>query len=451
MKHIVINQIVRAGSTSLKEIELGGKVLSTIRTLPKLQKKSDLELFFGRTSSETRFEGVALDLWSLNDLSKSLFIGDGQRRLDNNEIAITREKALMDEKAIIIDPNSEEYCHPLLHHVEKNGEKVTRLDFIFLLSKFPTQVKEIFKTRKHDDAWHELESRKLLLLYIDWYVRYCLKYGGSVILPPAPLVDGRRQSMLDTLTNVNLACHKITVETTEAYPATYIPIESTAFQSDKPPQRIADTIADLLQPHSILVLKFYRTEDMLSDPMARRRLREFLIAVDTLEREHHDRVAVMVLDTRTEGLAYFGSGVDITCDPLGGVQDRPKFRKRKKDDTETDDEEENFGRYGKWYHPELREYLKLDQVKSMLGEDGNLPHHCRFCDSIGESLTKEIDDPLFPTADQWNTGRRIHNFICRQEEDEAIRDSVQIGERRAVELFLSRGTRANKNLLDILP
>ncbi len=460
MRHVVVNHIVRVGSTCIKEIEIGGKILNTIGTLPKLQSRKDLELFFGRSPSEMHTEGVVLDLWNLHELSKSLFIGEGQRRLDNNEIAITRAKEMMDEKAIIIDPSSEEYSYPRLHHTEKDkknrenkGRKVNRVDLIFSLSKFPTQVRDVFKDRKPNDAWHELESRKLILVYVDWYVRHCLSLGASVILPPVPLVDGRKQAMLNTLAKVNAVCHRITVETTVAYPATYVPIDSTAFQSDKPPQRIADAIADMLQPHSILVLKFFRTEDMLADPMARRRLRVFLMALDTLKREHHDTIAIMVLDTRNEGLAYFGNGVDLTCDPLGGVQDRPKFRKKKKQDEGDDDidEEEDFGIYGKWYHPELRHYLKMDQVKESLGENGQLPHNCEFCDGIGDSLTREADDPSFPTSAQWNSGRRTHNYTCRQEEDQLVKDSVRAGERRAVELYLNKSTRADKNLLDLLP
>jgi hypothetical protein len=453
MKQVIINQVCRAGSTSIKEIELGGKIINTIGTLPKLQSRSDIELFFGRKSKVPTFDGVVLDLCSLHDISRSLFVGEGQRRLDDNEIAVTREKLLMDEKAIFIDPNSEEYHYPLMIRKEKiTGNSRSRLDSILSLQKYPSAVKAVFIGHRGDTAWRELESKKLLLSYVDWYVQHCLKYRASIILPPSPLVDGRKSMMLGVLKSVNATCQEITRNTTEAYPATYIPIKSDAFLDDKAPQRIVDTISDLLRPHSILALKFYRTEDMLHQVMARRRLRQFLIAIDVLKKEYHESVAVMVLDTRAEGLAYFGSGVDLTCDPLGGIQDRPKRRKKTNQIKDDEcDEPENFGRYGKWYHPELRDYLLFAQVRSILNDSGRLPHSCQFCDDLGDSLTKEQDEPGFPMADQWNKGRRFHNFICRQEEDATIRDSVIEGEMRAVELFLRRETRADKNLLDILP
>lgn len=53
--------------------------------------------------------------------------------------------------------------------------------------------------------------------------------------------------------------------------------------------------------------------------------------------------------------------------------------------------------------------------------------------------------------DQWNSGRRLHNFKCRREEDELIREMVLAGNMRGIELFLRQDGRGNKNLIDLIP
>ena len=82
---------------------------------------------------------------------------------------------------------------------------------------------------------------------------------------------------------------------------------------------------------------------------------------------------------------------------------------------------------------------------------GSIPHTYEFCIALGDSLTKQKDEPGFPRQDQWNAGRRIHNFICRREEDEIIREGALTGDSKAVELFLKQTKRGNKNLIDLIP
>ena len=171
MKQMVVNQISRAGSTCIKEIELGNKIINSLQTLPKLQSKSDVKIFFDGELSIPQFDGVVLDLWSIQELAKILFVGDGQRRLEDNGIAVTKAKYRMDEKAIIIDPNSEEIHYPYpLGKDKTTGMKTSRLDAILSLKKFPSPIKEVFTSYSKDAAWSTLESKNMILSYIDWYI-----------------------------------------------------------------------------------------------------------------------------------------------------------------------------------------------------------------------------------------------------------------------------------------
>jgi hypothetical protein len=455
MRQILVNPICRAGSTCLKEIDVGGKVIRSIQTLPKLQSKSDVRLFFDKENIIPDFDALVLDLWSLPELSKALFIGKGQRRVEDNEIAITPVKMKMDEKVVIIDPSSEEYHYPYpLKKDPINGNRLTRRDAILSLKGYPMPVKQVFNEFGKDAGWRTLEAKNLLLSYVDWYIQYCVKYGASVILPPSPLIDGSSQPMIEISKAINNTSQAVTRERTEAYPASYIPILSEAFDDEKRPQRILDMIYDIARPHSIVALKFFRSGKSLEQIIQRKRIREFLMAIDALKKDNHDNLAILVLDTKAEGMAYFGNGVDLTCDPLGGIKDIPSFRKKKvREDTgdELEGQPEEFKHYGRYYHHIMREFLTIPEIKTVLDPSGQLPHKCEFCVNLADSLVKQKDDPGFPRQDQWNEGRRIHNFTCRREEDEIMREKISAGDTKAIELFLKENGRGNKNLIDLIP
>jgi hypothetical protein len=361
----------------------------------------------------------------------------------------------MDKKVIIIDPNSEEYFFPYpLKKDKESGNKTNRLDAIFSIKSFPKQVREVFSEYGKEAAWQTLESRKLLLSFVDWYVESCVKYGATIILPPAPLIDGKSTKMIDIVKQINNTTQSVVKARTDCYPASYVPISSDAFFDENSPQRILDMISEIAQLHSIIALKFYRSGKSLNQAITRRRMKDFLMALDALKKINYDNLAIMILDTKAEGVAYFGNGVDLTCDPLGGVKDVVFFGKKKQNVDTGDEVEEQpieLRNYGRIFHHEMREYLTIPEVRSVLGPTGKLTHDCKFCKDLGDGLTKEKDEPGFPKQDQWNAGRRLHNFTCRREEDAKIREEAMSGNAKVVELFLKEEGRGNKNLIDLIP
>ena len=79
-----------------------------------------------------------------------------------------------------------------------------------------------------------------------------------------------------------------------------------------------------------------------------------------------------------------------------------------------------------------------------------LPHNCNFCKKYHKKLRDEPGIRL-PKRDEWNLGRRIHNYICRREEDTWLQNAVNEGNIQATEIYLSQRNRGNKNLIDLLP
>ena len=165
-----------------------------------------------------------------------------------------------------------------------------------------------------------------------------------------------------------------------------------------------------------------------------------------------DSIAIMALDTSDEGIALMSNGIDISCDPMGGVKDNVPFRKAKTRDGDGSEEEieiDPFKSYGKYIHPETREYVKINDLMNML-VDGNLPHDCFVCKKLhGRLIDKK--DKRFPSSKEWNPSRRLHNFIFRREEDKWLSDAVIDQNIKAAETYLAQRNRANKNLVDILP
>lgn len=408
MSEMLINHVYRAGSVCVKEIEIGRKVIRTVQTLPKLQSRGDIRLFLDNPQEVPDFDGVVLDFWSLSDLRPSLFVGDGQRRLEDNMIAITPAKVKMGEKVLIIDPNTEEFHNPYPLGKDKNtGIKKTRLSNILGQKGCPQSIAQIMNETKKDGAWRTIEARNLLLSYVDWYIQVCVKNGADIILPPCPLINGKSDAMLKIAKDINQLTKEIITQRTQCYPSNYIPISSDAFLDEKAPQRIVDLIDNIVGSHILVALKIYRSGVALDNVLARHRIKEFFMAIDAMKREYDDNLAVMVLDTKAEGIPYFGNGVDITCDPLGGVKDSIQFSKgKKREDTGDEDESqpEMYKGYGKYYHPVLREFLSIDDVKSVINPFNGPIHNCEFCAVLNDVVTKEKDEPGFPkkgSVEQW--------------------------------------------------
>ncbi len=455
MKQILINPVQRAGSTCVKEIEVGNKFIKSVQTLPKLQTKKDIEVIFAEDKNQIDFDGVVLDLWSSSDMGKSLFVGKGQRRLDDNAIALTPTKMKMDEKVIIIDPNTEEYHFPYFLKTDKvTDTKLSRLDKVFGLKSYPAKFKDVFTDYKGNGGWLTANERNLLLSYVDWHVRYCVDFGADIILPPTPLIDSKASNnMLEIVKNVNELTTTIIRERTEVCPSIYFPISCDVFKGDaSKPGKILDLIIDLARPHSMVALKFFRSGRLLDSSIVRRRIREFLMMLDSVKKDNHDNLAIMILDTKAEGVAYFGNGVDLTCDPLGGVKDSPFGRPKRGEDTGDGEESQNeLQGYGKWFDRNSREYQSIQEMKSDPDSILNGIPEGPYRNCVEAALTKEKDMLGFPNRDTWNTTRRLNNFLCRRNEDELINQEVMAGNDKAVELFLNERRRGNHNLVDLIP
>lgn len=458
MGEIIINHLERAGSSSIKEISIGSKTLKTLQTIPKFQLKSDIELFADNIKNLPEFSGAALDLWSISTVYQAITLADGQRSLDNMAQATTPAKKLLDERIVFLDPNTECYRYKFPVRVEKtkNGKVVhTRQSEIMNQRKFPQAVKEIFEkygTTGHNTAWRELEKNKLLLSFVLWHMEQGLKYNAKLIISPAPLIDGSSRSMLNILAKINQIAKDITFEETDAFWSFYVPIHSDAFREDNRCKRIIQIIKQNITSNTLLILKFFRTKDILSESMSRIRLGRFLSTLDLLKKSLYDSIAIMALDTKAEGLAFMGNGIDFTCDPLGGVKDALQFKKPKGDDTGDKDETQSdpLKLYGKYLHPDTRDYTSVLDLIEMIKPGGILPHNCIFCNKLHGRLI-DILGKNFPKRDEWNNGRRLHNFICRRDEDSWLKDAIKDGNQRAVETYLSQRIRGNKNLVDLLP
>lgn len=449
MAQILINHLERVGGTSIKEIVIGKKSLKTIQTIPKFQTKSDVVLFQRNLDYVPGFDGAAFDLWATPTINSSINLDEGQRRLDDIVAhAVTPERKMLDERVLFIDPNTEwyRYRYPL--------DGGTRQSAIMNQREFPHAIREIFERRGtdgHNAAWKEMSRRKLTLSFVSWHIDQALKYGASLVIPPAPLIDGRSLTMLDIAWEINRLTRTLAFETTDAFWSLYIPVHSDAFRDEIRCKRILDVIRQNAIPDTLLVLKFFRTKNILDDSSSRARMSRFLCALDQMKSSLEDRMALMVLDTKSEGFAFMANGVDFTCDPLGGVKDTLQFAKtRERDDTgdEDDTRDRRLRHYGKYFHPDTRDFMSISDLMDVVKPDGLLPHDCMFCGKLHGRL---VDGKKLPKRDEWNALRRLHNFMCRKEEDKWLGDAVNEGNPRAAELYLARPERGNKNLVDFLP
>lgn len=459
MAQILINHIERVSGTSIKEIVVGRNSFKTPQTIPKLQIKSDLNLFIKNFNNLPDFGGIALDLWSLPAISQTINLGEGQRRIEDMVSVVTPAKKMLDENIVFLDPNTEWYRYKYPVKLEKyRGKKIwhTRQTEIMNQRKFPHAIKEIFQrrgTEAHNATWKEVDNKKLLLSFVLWHIEQSVKYGANLIIPPAPLIDGKSSSMLDIAVKINQIAKNLTFEETDAFCSFYLPIHPDAFREDIRCKKIIKTIKQNITPNNLLILKFFRTKNILGDSISRARLGRFLSTLDVFKQSLSDYMAIMILDTRADGFAMMANGVDITCDPLGGVKDAVPFKKPSKgDDTGDGDDIQNspLRQYGKYFHPETREFISISDLMKMIEPDGILPHDCDFCKKLHGRLI-DMNSAIFPKRDEWNAGRRLHNFICRKEEDSWLQDAVREGDLKAAEIYLSQRSRGNKNLVDLLP
>jgi len=448
VNQILINPLERVGGAALKEITIGDKVLKTIQTVPKFQKKLDIILFDKHLKELPSFGGIVLDLWSLPKTYCGVDLPANQGSLDDKVQPVTPLRRMLDDKVFFIDPNTEcyRYQFPMT-----DG---TRQSKIMNQRGFPRAVKDVFSargTKGHNVAWKEVQEKKQILAFVSWHVEHYLKYRANLIIPPAPLVDGSSPTMLNIVTQVNQTARTLVFKLTDAFCSTYVPIDPRAFQEENRCRRIMETIKENTTINSLLVLKFFRLSQVLSDCASRMRLSRFLSSLDEHKQSLQDQMGIMVLDTKAEGLALMGNGVDITCDPLGGVKDLVQFsRGRKEEDTGDEDgaQENSYRSYGKYFHPDTRDFTMMSDLIGMLPPDGTLPHNCRFCNQLHGRL---VNDEQFPRSDEWNSLRRLHNFICRRDEDKWLADAVSDENGRAIELYLGQQVRGNKNLVDLVP
>jgi len=463
MAEVTINNLGRIEGASVKEISIGGKTLKSLQTIPKFQIKSDIDLFLDNIKNLPEFGGVAFDLWSIPSIYQSITLSEGQRNLDNLAKAITPAKKMIDKRICIIDPNTEWYRYKYITEIEKKKDGTiihTKQTDIFNQRGFPKSIKEIFLkkgTEGHNIAWKEIEKENLLLSFVLWHIEQNLKYNSNLIIPPAPLVDGTNQNMLTIVEKINKIAKELTFEDTDVFGSFYLPIHPDVFVEDDRCTRVLQTIKNNLMVNTILVLKFFRVKNAIIDPSSRARLSRFLSTLDNLKQSYLDNIAIIALDTSEEGMALMSNGIDIACDPLGGVKDKVPFRKSKKDSKKdsSDGHEEQieinpFKSYGKYVHPETREYTKITDLMNMLDGKGNLPHDCYACKQLhGRLINKK--DKKFPNFNEWNLHRRLHNFTFRREEDLWLSNAVIDNNIKAPEIYLSKRTRADKNLVDILP
>ena len=287
-----------------------------------------------------------------------------------------------------------------------------------------------------------------------WYIDQNTKYGADIILPPAPLVDGTNTKMLDIVASINQIAKEIVFEETDAFHSFYLPIHPDAFKEEIRCRRIMKMIKENITMNNLLILKFFRTRTVLNESTSRARLGRFLSSLDQLKKSFNEMLAIMTLDSKSEGLAMMGNGIDLTCDPLGGVNDEVQFKRKKKKGVDTGDVDESqpkkFQQHGKYLHPGLREFISISDLIDGIEPDGVLPHDCDFCNKMHHRLTDKTG-ATFPKRNEWNAGRRLHNYICRKEEDEWLLNAIDQGNLKATELYLSRRERADKNLVDLLP
>ena len=122
MVEMIINHLDRVGSASVKEISIGKKSLKTIQTIPKLQIKSDIQLFMDNLDILPEFSGLVFDLWSLPKLYQAIYLEEGQLRLDSMEQASKPTKKMIDDRVLFLDPNTEwyRYKYPVKNDLHGN-------------------------------------------------------------------------------------------------------------------------------------------------------------------------------------------------------------------------------------------------------------------------------------------------------------------------------------------
>ncbi len=459
MAEVGINHLERTMGASVKEVSIGGKTLKSLQTIPKFQIKSDIDLFLDNIKNLPEFGGVAFDMWSIPSIYQSITLSGGQRNLDDLAQAITPAKIMIDKRICFIDPNTEWYRYKYITRVEKrkDGKIVhTKQTDIFGQRGFPQAIKDIFLkrgTEGHNTAWREIEKENLLLSFVLWHIEQNLKYNSNLVIPPAPMVDGKNWTILNIAEKINNIAKELTFEETDVFRSFYLPIHQDVFKEDIRCKRVLQLIKNNLMVNTILVLKFFRVKNVINDSLSRSRLSRFLTTLDTFKQSYMENIAIMALDTKEEGMALMSNGIDITCDPMGGVKDNVPFRKTKKGDgdgSEKQIEIDPFKSYGKYFHPETREYIKITDLKNMLDDKGNLPHDCFVCKKLHGRLIDKTDKK-FPSCNEWNPFRRLHNFNFRREEDKWLSDAVVDNNIKAAETYLAQRNRANKNLVDILP
>lgn len=449
MGQILINPLERVGGAALKEISIGKKALKTIQTVPKFQTKSDMVLFEKNLNTTPQFEAVALDLYTIPTIYPQINLTEGQVRLDDWSIAVSPIRKMLDDRILLIDPNTEwyRYNYPITKYSSIRSEIMNQRGF-------PQQIKEIFQEQGkdgHDRAWREMNKRNWILSFVSWHVDQYLKCGSNLIIPPAPIVDGKNQSMLDIAVRINNTARDLTIDNSDAFWSFYLPLSPDVFREDNRCKRVLETISHSAIPNMVLTLKFFRSKCIFDDSASRMRLSRFLTTLDTIKKSLNDELAIIVLDTRSEGFAYMANGVDVTCDPLGAIKDSVPFGKNKtsvSDDEEDDSQDKKYKMCGKYFHPDTREFTSINDLINMIQPSGILPHDCAACKKFHGKLT----DPLVQLkGDEWNASRRLHNYTCRREEDEMLREAIRKGEEQAPRHYLAQETRGNKNLIDLLP
>ena len=448
MNQILVNPLERVGGMALKEITIGDKVLKTVQTIPKLQTKSDILLFDQHRKELPPFGGAALDLWSLPSMYCGVDFDGNQGAIDDKVRPVTPLRRILDDKLLFIDPNMEAYRYRFPVKDE------SRLSKIMSQRGYPKAVRHIFEakgTSGHNAAWKAVQEQKQLLALVSWQVDYYLRFTNLVI-PPSPLVDGSSPNLLNIVTQVNQTAKALVFRTSDAFCAFYVAVDPSAFTEEMRCRRILNMIKENLTTNSLLVLKLFRTKRVLDDSASRNRMSRFLSELDEAKKSCNDQVAIMTLDSKSEGFALMGNGVDLTCDALGGVKDEVPFGNSKKnEDTgdQDDSQKDEYRRYGKYFHNDTREFTTItDLVLGLQPPKGLLPHNCHSCEKLHGRL---LDRLQFPKSDEWNALRRLHNFTCRREEDNWLLDAISSGNDRAAALYLAQEKRGNKNLVDLLP
>ena len=441
MLEVLVNRLDRCEHALMTETSIGDMYLYTPTPIPKINRICELDLICDSNQIENKPNALSFNIDNVADVMFNRINNFAQLSLDGKR-ADKKFDFIIKNVPIIIDPRTESFYFK----IPKSKNNYVK-DGILNLNSFPQKIKDIFSetnSQNHNSSWLEIKDNKLILLMVGYFATYQSRCKASIILPPAPLIDGRSSLTLKIANEINEKTKTFTIRRGAAYSAYYLPLHYKVFDNSKMIDYIYYSIKNAIDKQQrIIFLKILWYEYLNKNSIRRKRFSNLLTKIDLLKQQTNDGFLVFLLDAGSEGLPTLANGVDGYIEPMGGHIGVIRGKKISEDEANDLDKYTNK-RHGSYLNPITREFIPFEDTLEIYKDNKNrLPCGCPSCVKYEGKLSYET-----PTL-QWNLDRRIHTVNVRRRETNKLFNSIQGKNIRDVSFKLLEC--GDKNLLDLLP